>query len=342
MGRAQATFEKTGGLHAAGLFDADGRLIVLREDIGRHNAVDKVIGAHAAARRRLPLDRHILMVSGRASFEIMQKALTARNPGDRGGVGAVEPGRADGGRRRHDAGRLRAAGRFQYLRRRPARRRGCRGARVMQASHRAAPRGRFDRRDRQRSVLGRSIPGGLTMHQTDPTRLHQARSRRHRGRWRHLARLRPLGGGRGQAGASGSLGRRKSTRSARTARLAARSSPTPSRTPRGTPSCSRSRATPTARSTRVGSARRAPRPCSSRCRAAASTSRSTGRPGSDKWQEISWDQMLDRLAAAHQGVARRDLRDPGRQGQHGQPAARASRSPAAPRSAARRDTSPPS
>ena len=79
MGRAQATFERTGGLHAAGLFDADGTLLVLREDIGRHNAVDKVIG-HMLLARRLPIDRHILMVSGRASFEIMQKALVARIP----------------------------------------------------------------------------------------------------------------------------------------------------------------------------------------------------------------------------------------------------------------------
>jgi FdhD protein len=79
MGRAQATFERTGGLHAAGLFDADGTLLVLREDIGRHNAVDKVIG-HMLLSRRWPIDRHILMVSGRASFEIMQKALVARIP----------------------------------------------------------------------------------------------------------------------------------------------------------------------------------------------------------------------------------------------------------------------
>jgi len=79
MSTAQATFERTGGLHAAGLFDADGRLVVLREDVGRHNAVDKVVG-HMLRTRRLPLDRHILMVSGRASFEIMQKAWMARVP----------------------------------------------------------------------------------------------------------------------------------------------------------------------------------------------------------------------------------------------------------------------
>jgi FdhD protein len=79
MASAQATFERTGGLHAAGLFDTAGRLIVLREDIGRHNAVDKVVG-HMLQARRLPLERQILMVSGRASFEIMQKAWTARVP----------------------------------------------------------------------------------------------------------------------------------------------------------------------------------------------------------------------------------------------------------------------
>jgi len=79
MNEAQPIFDKTGGLHAAGLFDAEGRLVILREDIGRHNAVDKVIG-HMVRARRMSLDRHLLMVSGRASFEIMQKALKARIP----------------------------------------------------------------------------------------------------------------------------------------------------------------------------------------------------------------------------------------------------------------------
>lgn len=77
--RAQRVFERTGGLHAAGLFTATGELVCVREDIGRHNAVDKVVG-WAATERRLPLAGSILLVSGRVAFEITQKALVAGVP----------------------------------------------------------------------------------------------------------------------------------------------------------------------------------------------------------------------------------------------------------------------
>ena len=75
----QAVFERTGGLHASGLFDFDGRILAVREDVGRHNALDKLIGSRVQA-GTLPLARNGIVLSGRASFELMQKAMMAGCP----------------------------------------------------------------------------------------------------------------------------------------------------------------------------------------------------------------------------------------------------------------------
>ncbi len=77
--KSQGLFDVTGGLHAVALFDAEGNLLALREDVGRHNAMDKLLG-WALLENLLPLSNHIVLVSGRASFELAQKALVANIP----------------------------------------------------------------------------------------------------------------------------------------------------------------------------------------------------------------------------------------------------------------------
>ena len=78
--KEQHLFSETGGIHASGLFDREGKLILLREDIGRHNTVDKIIGAMLRQEREEELEEALLLVSGRAGFEIVQKSIVARIP----------------------------------------------------------------------------------------------------------------------------------------------------------------------------------------------------------------------------------------------------------------------